>query len=138
MKVYIAAPFFNQEQLDIVKRVEGVLRSYGIDFFSPRSAGTLKNMSKEDQQNTKKEIFEGNIRNMDDCTHMVACVEHKDTGTNFEIGYFYAKKKPVVLFTENIGTINVMLAEAGCICDNKSMIFDSLYGDYSAKVKSLT
>ncbi len=139
MKVYIAAPFFNERQLEIVQNIEDTLVLEGIEYFSPRSAGTLKDMSKDQQKQTKKEIFDGNILNMDECTHMVACVEQKDSGTTFEIGYYAAQKKPIVLFSEVVGTVNVMLAEAALsICDKYHMIHISLAGEYSVEPEDLT
>ena len=139
MKVYIAAPFFNDRQLEIVQNVEDMLSTFGIEYFSPRSAGTLKDMSKDQQKQTKKEIYDGNILNMDECTHMIACVEQKDSGTTFEIGYYAAQKKPIVLFSEVIGTVNVMLAEAALsICDDYTMLEDALDGEYSIEPEDLT
>jgi nucleoside 2-deoxyribosyltransferase len=139
MRVYIAAPFFNVEQLKIVMDVEKVLFENGIEYFTPRKAGVLKDMNTEEQRKTKKEIYEGNIENMEDCTHMIACVEHKDTGTTFEIGYYAACKKPIILFSERVGTVNVMLAEAAfSICDSKERLMDSLNGEYSFEINSLT
>lgn len=139
MKIYIAAPFFTPEQLAIVKKVECFLESNSIDYFSPRSGGELKKMSKEDQAKTKKKIFDDNIKNMDYCTHMIACVEYRDTGTNFEIGYYYAKEKPIVLFSEKIGTVNVMLAESAIsVCDDENRIYESLLGIYNAEIGDYT
>ena len=76
---------------------------------------------------------------MDECTHMIACVEQKDSGTTFEIGYYAAQKKPIVLFSEVIGTVNVMLAEAALsICDDYTMLEDALDGEYSIEPEDLT
>lgn len=136
MKVYIAAPFFTPEQLAIVERVEGILDSHGIPYFSPRSGGVLKSMSKEEQAKTKKQIFDSNIYEMDDCDHMIACVEHRDTGTSFEIGYYYAKGKPITLFADDANRINVMLAEAAySTCDDITKLCDSIHGKYSIEFK---
>jgi nucleoside 2-deoxyribosyltransferase len=139
VKVYIAAPFFNERQLAIVSEVENFLTSKGIDFFSPRCTGTLKDMSKERQQQTKRQIYDTNIRMMDACTHMIACVEEKDQGTTFEIGYYAAKQKPIVLFSEKVGTVNVMLAEAAMsVCDGLYLLDSALIGDYTSPPASLT
>lgn len=139
MKVYIAAPFFNEQQLLIVQKVENILLSYDIDCFSPRSEGILKDMTKQQQKNNRKHIYDSNIKHMNDCTHMLACVEYKDTGTIFEIGYYAAKEKPIVLFSENLNTVNVMLAQsASSICDNFDKLVFSLDGSYSVEIENLT
>ena len=139
MKVYIAAPFFNPRQLEIVKGVESILRAAGIDFFSPRSQGkSLKDMTEDEVMKTKKEVFDANIDNMESCTHMVACVEEKDTGTSFEIGYYSKSDKPIVLFSEKIDRINVMLAEAAfTVCDDVLKLHLSLDGKYTVTVGEL-
>jgi nucleoside 2-deoxyribosyltransferase len=139
MNVYIAAPFFTEDQLSIVKRIESALEKECIPYFSPRSEGVLKSMNKEDQKKNKSDIFNSNIRNMDACTHMIACVEYRDTGTSFEIGYAFSSDIPIVLFCEKIDLINVMLAEsATAICDNVSFIRSSLEGKYTVEVGDLT
>lgn len=138
MKVYIAAPFFTPDQIDIVLNVEQSLRRLNINYFSPRSAGVLKEMSKEEQQKTKGDIFKGNIDSMDDCTHMIACIEHKDTGTSFEIGYYYSKGKPIVLYSDDLSRVNVMLAEAGTLCDSCGDFEDAFNGLSNCKIGDYT
>lgn len=138
MKVYIAAPFFNERQLEIVEQVEGYLDAKGIGYFSPRSQGkSLKDMTKEETMNAKGIIFKSNIDAMDSCTHMIACVEQKDTGTSFEIGYYYGKK-PVILYSEIVDRINVMLAEAAIsVCDVIGMLEMALGGKYTIELGEL-
>ena len=139
MKVYIASPFFNPAQLAVVTRLELVLEAMGIMYFSPRSGGTLKDMSKDEMANRKKAIFDDNIAQMDSCTHMIACIEHRDTGTSFEIGYYYAKGKPVCLFADDIGQVNVMLAEcASSVYTDLRYTKASLEGRHSEEVGDLT
>lgn len=139
IKVYIAAPFFNEDQLRIVESIENELYLLRVKYFSPRSKGVLKDMSKEEQKKTKKEIYDSNIDEMNNCTHMIACVEYKDTGTTFEIGYYASSNKPIILFSEKIGTVNVMLAEAALsICDSLGKLPESLLGEYTVEIESLT
>lgn len=112
MKVYIAAPFFTDEQIKIVESVEAALESCDIEYFSPRSEGTLSKMSRDEQESSRKSIFDSNVNNMGLCTHMIACVEHKDTGTIWEMGFMYAQSKPIIMFSADLSKINVMLAES--------------------------
>lgn len=139
MKVYIAAPFFNEDQVKIVESIEAALDKAGIEYFSPRSAGTLMAMSKGEQALRRRDIYMGNITAMENCTHMVACIEHKDTGTTFEIGYYAAIKRPIVLFHADPGRVNVMLAEAAfTVCDRAEMVQRSLVGRYHINIEDLT
>ena len=111
MKVYIAAPFFNEEQIRIVKSVELALESRNIEYFSPRSEGTLSAMTREEQEKSRRSIFESNVKNMRECTHMIACVEYKDTGTIWEMGFMFSQNKPLVMLSSDY-KVNVMLAES--------------------------
>lgn len=139
MKIYIAAPFFSPQQLSIVENVEFNLDALGLEFFSPRSEGVLKDMSKEEQKKSRKDIYDSNLRHMDECTHMIACVEFKDTGTSFEIGYYASAKKPIVLYSQKISTVNVMLAEAAIsICDSSDLLGKALMGRYTVEIEDVT
>jgi len=139
MRIYIAAPFFNERQLEIVKSLEGWLDYLGIDYFSPRSQGKpLKDMSGKELLKARGEVFQNNVDNMEACSHMIACVEEKDTGTSFEIGYFFKSGKPIIMYSEKIGRINVMLAEAAfSICDDPFKLSAAINGRYSITINEL-
>ena len=131
-KVYIAAPFFSPEQLLKVQEIEKHLAKNEIDFYSPRSEGVLDEMEQEDKMNSRKRIYETNIKRMDECTHMVAWLDDRDTGTIFEVGYFTAQKKPVVQYYEDLSNVSVMLSEgAFAICSLVRAIQSSLNGTYN-------
>jgi len=112
MKVYIAAPFFSEAQLEVVQRIEAKLRDNGIKFFSPRSEGTLIQMTPEQRKKTMGDMFRSNVDHMDWCTHCVAVIDNYDTGTVWEMGYLYATHKKIVSFSANYYGINIMLNEA--------------------------
>ena len=44
-KLYIAAPFFNPQQLASVVYTEDMILRAGLEFYSPRSDGILQNMT---------------------------------------------------------------------------------------------
>lgn len=112
MKVYIAAPFFTDDQLFVVRKIENILRENGIEFFSPRSEGTLKEMTALERADVMGDLFKSNISHMDWCTHCIAMIDDYDTGTVWEMGYLYATKKHIVTFSPNYFGINVMLNES--------------------------
>ena len=129
MKVYIAAPFFNPEQLTLVRAIEHTLWKLDIPFYSPRSEGILDNMNMEEKKKSKTVIYNTNVNAMDDCTSMIACIEDRDTGTIFEVGYFAAQKKDIVLFLLDASKVSVMLAEAAIsICNDPEWIKEALDG----------
>jgi len=122
-KVYIASPFFNPIQLERVKWIEENLETLRINFFSPRSFGTLQEMTIEEKRISSKKIYNSNVDNIRDCTVFLAVLDDKDTGTIFELGYAaaYAQFEADAGMWQNIITIvsmsfegkglNVMLRE---------------------------
>lgn len=108
--VYLAAPFFNEEQVNKVKQVEGVLNEIRVPFFSPRtSLGQENDMTLGGRQ----AIFHNDIKMLDRCEYVVAILDDKDTGTLFETGYAYANNKPIIYVSfEDIDKINLMLSQS--------------------------
>jgi len=134
LKIYIAAPFFNEEQLDVVRKIELMLEDKGIEFFSPRSEGTLIKMSKEARAEKMGEMFRSNVDHMDWCTHCIAVIDDYDTGTVWEMGYLYATNKRIVTYSNNYHGINVMLNESiFCHCVVMSDLPYALKGDCKDK-----
>ena len=59
---YLAAPFFNKEQVERVKLVEDLADVYGLNVFSPRHFGELEPTASAEEQ---KLVFEGDIKAID-------------------------------------------------------------------------
>jgi nucleoside 2-deoxyribosyltransferase len=120
MRVYIAGPFFNTEQRDVIEGIEEELRNRGIAFFSPRLCGVLGEVAPEDRAAKSKKFYDKNIEMLEHCDIMVAVVDDFDTGTMFEWGYFSCKKakqinnKLVSLSTQGHG-LNLMLTHSSDI-----------------------
>ena len=134
MKVYIAAPFFNPQQLETVKRIERQLDRERINYYSPRSEGILQDMNPEAQKKSKTVIYNTNVQALDDCTHMIAWIDDRDTGTIFEVGYFAGVQKDIILYVHDTSKISVMLAEAAiAVCDDLYKLKLSLYGHYTVE-----
>lgn len=142
LKVYLAGPFFSDEQTDRIVFIENVLDEYEFDVFSPRKATKIKKgCSYEDM----KETFNQNINNIDKCDFVLAIldsdkgVNHSDDGTVFEFGYAYSKNKPVLCFNENRECgANLMLALSGKLpfvtkYSSFNDIFDKRISDYCIK-----
>lgn len=112
--IYIAAPFFNPEQLAFVKKIEDILDKSGMDYFSPRSSGMLKDATPEEREAHMNNIYDVNMAAMRACTSMIAVIDDYDTGTVFEIGYFTRLKelqpsRYILTISNNNHGINIML-----------------------------
>ena len=134
MRVYIAAPFFNETQLKVVKTIENILWVNEIRYFSPRSEGTLKEMSVEDRKKNMGKLFRSNVDHMDWCTHCVAVIDGYDTGTVWEMGYLFATNKKIITYTSEYKGINVMLNESIIAhCEDTVDLKAALLGDFEDK-----
>ena len=97
MKIYIAGPFFNEEQLSRIITIESMLDAHGIKYFSPRKfrisdrpdleSSILKDMDPGKQREVAKAIFDSNIDGIRGSDGIIAVIDDKDTGTSFELGY---------------------------------------------------
>ena len=98
MKIYLASPFFNDEELKNVKKAEKILMSRGFDVFSPR----LNEVRSEENVGSpawSKETFMNDKRFIDwaDAVVMLYYGACSDSGTAWECGYAYGTGKPVVV-----------------------------------------
>lgn len=120
MKIYLASPFFDEEQVERVKRVEKALADNPTvtEVFSPRSQQVehLEHGSDE----WRDFVYNNDIKHIEWCDAVVAVHdyvgEHVDPGTGFEIGYGKALNKFIVLYQEKDpvteAPVNLMLTDS--------------------------
>lgn len=125
MIVYIAGPFFNDEQVQVVRRVEEMLKERKIDYFSPRSEGVLLDLSEEERQAAKHDIYAKNVEMICECDHMIAIIDDRDIGTIWEMGYATALNIPVTTLSNQDYGLNVMLAES--VKAHTLSVFDAVF-----------
>jgi nucleoside 2-deoxyribosyltransferase len=111
MRIYLASPFFNPEQVAVVERIENLLTELKIDFYSPRKDGVLMNMTPEERKASTKRIFDKNVLEINKSSMILAVIDGKDTGTVWEIGYSAASGIPIITYTDHGYGVNVMLKE---------------------------
>lgn len=110
IKVYLAGPFFSEEQVERVNFIEDLLESLDFDIFSPRQASKIKpGATMQDMLDT----FRGNVDGIEEADFVLAILDENDSGTLFECGYSY-RKTPVLYFNETREKgPNLMLALSG-------------------------
>ena len=65
-KIYLAGPFFNEKQIDVIERIENEFDKYGFDYFSPRKGGgVISHLSPEERTKASKRIYETNEASVD-------------------------------------------------------------------------
>lgn len=128
MRWYLAAPFFNNAEMELVMYLEQQLDSFGIPYFSPRKDGGNDGRQADVTRN-KREIFVANANAINECSGMIAILDRQmpkdkavmlckkerytgnwipdkgplqqpDLGTVWEMGFAYSQCKPVYGFTE--------------------------------------
>ncbi|AIG65303.1 nucleoside 2-deoxyribosyltransferase [Weissella tructae] len=113
-KIYLAGPFFDDEQIERISRMEEALTANPTvaSFFSPR---------KEEFENRvmgtpewAADVFEMDRVNIDNADVVTAVIDYEgtyvDPGTAWEIGYANAMGKPVLLIKEKAeGSVNLMM-----------------------------
>ncbi|MDA2128669.1 nucleoside 2-deoxyribosyltransferase [Bacillus thuringiensis serovar silo] len=110
LKVYLASPFFNEEEIERVEFVEKTLRAKGLEVFSPREQQNehLEFGSKE----WRKATFDNDVKEILKCDIIVA-VHSLDSGTNWELGAGSVIQRPIILFDDNTKLPrNIMLTES--------------------------
>ncbi len=131
---YLAAPFFNKPQVQIVEQIEYLAEAAGHRLFSPRSAGILTPESGDAERGV---VLQANLRGLSQATSILALLQYElprgdevallrnekivtnlsmpDTGVAWEMGVGHASGIPVYGFVTSRGrlaNLNVMLAHS--------------------------
>lgn len=128
LKIYLASPWFNDEQHEREEFVKETLRSKGYEVLSPlEMSECMPNASKQE----RKKSFLMNINMMLDSDIIFAITDGKDTGTIWEAGFIngynvsqillnqdkrekIGNEKKVIYYCETLNgnPFNLMLAES--------------------------
>ena len=112
-KCYIASGWFSPEWLAELESIKTTLDDLGLDYFSPKD----ENLCQPDSDvNFQDQVFNGNIKGMEECDWMICNTRNKDMGSIFEAGYFHKLGKPIIYFCAGLppgAQFNLMLAASG-------------------------
>ncbi|MBM7618119.1 nucleoside deoxyribosyltransferase [Weissella uvarum] len=130
MQVYLAAPFFSDEQVARVEAIEKALTVNATvdDFYSPR----LHQDTEAEQFSAEwaKEVFKRDVTQVMQADVLVTVADYvhddADSGTAFEQGMAYALNKPVVMFEEVPYKTNLMLTESLTTFVNQAKTLETL------------
>ena len=96
-KIYIASPFFNEEETDVLSKVERILKGRGFDVFSPREHEVREGNVGDSVWSRQTFLNDRNAIDWCDCVVMIYWGNYSDSGTAWECGYAYATGKPVIV-----------------------------------------
>lgn len=113
MKIYLASPFFNDEELKNVETAEKILMSRGFDIFSPR-LNEIRIDENTKQSWWSKETFMNDKKFIDwaDVVVMLYYGGYSDSGTAWECGYAYGTNTPVIVV--HLGEDSNLMVHEGC------------------------
>ncbi|WP_440451908.1 nucleoside 2-deoxyribosyltransferase [Ruminococcus intestinalis] len=114
MKIYLASPFFNDNEIANIHRAAGILKAKGHEVFVPMEHD-VENRESLTNAEWAKEIFKIDKGGIDDCDAVVLLYGgmYSDSGTAWECGYAYASGKKVIVCCYNIEQTNLMIVN-GC------------------------
>lgn len=97
MKVYLASPFFNEDEIAVYNKVIETLRVQGFDVFVPREH-TIPNGWDLPNKIWAENVFAVDILGIQNADVIVVLNfgMYSDSGTAWECGYAYALKKKVI------------------------------------------
>jgi len=84
MRVYIASPFFNEEEISRVKRMEKLLEGRGYDVYSPMRDGIV--LTPDATLEQRLSTYRENVDEVMKCDLLLAITATRDTGTSVEHG----------------------------------------------------
>ena len=118
MKVYIAAPLFNEAERAFNEKIDAVIRECGHETFLPqRAGGCVADLPDEIEGMPKRKyLFKLDCEHLDWCDTILFLFDGRvpDEGACFELGYCYAKGKRCIGYKTDArsfidGFDNVML-----------------------------
>jgi nucleoside 2-deoxyribosyltransferase len=128
--VYLAAPLFSEAECDFNRKLRDELISAGFIVFLPQEdSNNVKDMS-----HRQKIIFNKNLKGIENSDIIVAVIDGADvdSGTAWEIGFAFAKDKPVLGLRTDFrtlgieGTVNLMIERSVVICMSVSELLNHL------------
>lgn len=105
--IYLAAPFFNEEQKELCSFIEGLATPL-LPIYSPRLDGGV--LTPDASNEERKAIFDSNCLAIDMSAWMLAVIDNFDTGTIWEMGYAHPRVQTLAYSDVAGRGLNVMLA----------------------------
>ncbi|MDP3106137.1 MAG: nucleoside 2-deoxyribosyltransferase [Candidatus Methanoperedens sp.] len=118
--VYLAAPLFSEAELDFNRMLRDEIKSSGFNVFLPQEDSN----NVKDRDDRQMLIFSKNEAAIEKSDIIVAVIDGADvdSGTAWEIGYAYARGKPILGLRTDFrtlgieGTVNLMIERSVVLC----------------------
>ena len=118
--VYLAAPLFSEAECDFNRKLRDEIKSAGFNVFLPQEDSN----NVRDEKNRQNIIFNKNVDAIENSSIIVAVIDGTDvdSGTAWEIGYAFARGKPIIGLRTDFrtlgieGTVNLMIERSAVLC----------------------
>lgn len=128
--VYLAAPLFSEAERDFNRRLRDEIKGTGFNVFLPQEDSN----NVKGEKNRQKIIFNKNTDAIESSDIIVAVIDgiDVDSGTSWEIGYAFAKGKPIIGLRTDFrtlgieGTVNLMIERSVILCTNVAELLNRL------------
>jgi nucleoside 2-deoxyribosyltransferase len=118
--VYAAGPFFTPAQKVVMDDAKRIITSSGLKVCDPREVGPVVTDLPPEQKGPElyRQILSGNVNGIERSYAIVACIDDRDVGTAWELGYNYAltrvtgKFRPRITFSSQGYGTNLMIAQS--------------------------
>ena len=118
--VYLAAPLFSEAERDFNRKLRDEIKSAGFNVFLPQEDSN----NVRDEKNRQNIIFNKNVDAIDSSGIIVAVIDGTDvdSGTAWEIGYAFARGKPIIGLRTDFrtlgieGTVSLMIERSAVLC----------------------
>ena len=104
-KVYMAGPFFNDEQIKWEKTLFDGLSKLNVEILRPFSSEVNAEEGKSLTIEQADAIFKFDHDMLEEADFVIGVLDDFDSGTIWELGYMYALKKPVFVVYQAAGDI---------------------------------
>ncbi len=109
MRLFLAGPFFNDEEVERLDKVKTSLEKMGFEIYSTSHRNSRINLGDPGEKNRRFKQLCDEIRKSDG---VFAVLDGKDAGTIWEMGYAFAAGKPVIVFSEKDGFFSLMIDQS--------------------------
>lgn len=130
-RVYLAAPLFSEAERAYNLSIAGQLRNNFFEAYLPQEAGDDSHIRNKDEQ---VRIFSENLKSLENADLIVAIIDgaDADSGTAWEMGYAYARGKPVIALRTDFRKagvneqVNLMLEESSKVVSSPKELLESI------------
>lgn len=128
--VYLAAPLFSEAERDFNRKLRDEIKRAGFNVFLPQEDSN----NVKEEKNRQEIIFNKNMEAIEGSDIVVAVIDgvDVDSGTSWEVGYAFAKGKPVLALRTDFrtlgveGTVNLMIERSVILCTSIGELLNRL------------